>query len=159
MSVLHTKILIDEKKCSIIKARRTKEKFMRKRMIVWMFFTVFAGLLPLIFILYVCQITGTTITYNIVCSEIFFFNIIMSADGLKTLYEIKTDRDLKLTLYATTIFILVCVSVFYGTMLLNNYKDNLGLNLEWTYNVSKILTAFCFVSCASIQFLGGAENE
>lgn len=132
---------------------------MRRRMIVWAFFTVFAGLLPLIFILYVCQITDTKITYNVICSEIFFFNIILSADGLKTLYDIKTERDLKLTLYASTVFILVCVSVFYGTMLLNNYKTDLHLNLESTYRIFLVLTFFCTISCASIQVLGGAENE
>jgi len=46
------------------------------------------------------------------------------ADGLKTLYDVKTERDLKLTLYATMVFMLACVSVFYGTMLLNDYKVN-----------------------------------
>lgn len=131
---------------------------MRRRIISWLFFTVFAGVLPLIFILYVCQITNTPVTYEIVCSEIFFFNIILWADALKTLYDIKTERDLKLTLYATSIFTLVCVSVFYGTMLLNNYKENLELNLGWIYNISIILTFFCVISCASIQVLGGAEN-
>lgn len=131
---------------------------MRRRIISWLFFTVFAGILPLIFILYVCQITNTQITYRIICSEIFFFNIILWADALKTLYDIKTERDIKLTLYATSIFTLVCVSVFYGTMLLNNYKEDLQLNLDWTYNMSIILTVFCVISCTSIQVLGGVEN-
>lgn len=132
---------------------------MKKQIIVWLFFTVFAGVLPLIFILYICQITGTEITYNKICSEIFFFNIILSADGLKTLYGIKTEGNLKLTLYATTILILVCVSVFYGTLLLNNYKGNLDLNMSWTYKVSLFFTLFCIISCTSIQVLGGIENE
>lgn len=131
---------------------------MRKRMIGWCFFTVFAGLLPLIFILYICLITNTKVTYNIICSEIFFFNIILSADGLKTLYDVKTERDLKLTLYATMVFMLACVSVFYGTMLLNDYKVNLNLNLKWTYKISIGFTILCLISCTSIQILGGAEN-
>lgn len=131
---------------------------MRRSIISWLFFTVFVGILPLIFILYVCQITNTKVTYETICSEIFFLNIIMWADALKTLYNIKTERDLKLTLYATSVFTLVCVSVFYGTMLLNNYKENLELNLDWTYNMSIILTIFCVISCVSIQVLGGVEN-
>lgn len=131
---------------------------MRRQIISWLFFTVCAGSLPLIFILYVCQITGTQVTYKIVCSEIFFLNIILWADALKTLYDMKTERDLRLTLYATSIFTLVCVSVFYGTMLLNNYTENLQLNLDWTYNISKMLTVFCVISCVSIQVLGGMEN-
>lgn len=133
---------------------------MRKRLILWGFFTFLAGLLPLVFILYVCKITEREVTYQEICSEIFFFNIILSADGLKTLYDIKPERDLKLTLYAGTIFILLCVSVFYGTMLLNQYNVvQSTLNLEWIFSVSIIFSCFCILSCLAIQILGGIANE
>lgn len=133
---------------------------MRKRLISWSFFTVLAGLLPLVFILYICTITQTVVTYQEICSEIFFFNIILSADGLKTLYDIKQERDLKLALYAGTIFIIVCVSVFYGIMLFNTYnKVQSELDMEWTYFMSLVFSAFCILSCFAIQILGGIEND
>lgn len=132
---------------------------MRKRLILWFFFTLLAGLLPLGFILYICQITQTDVTYQEICSEIFFFNIILSADGLKTLYDIKPERDLKLTLYGGTIFIMVCVSVFYGTMLLNSYSGASSLNLEWTYNMSLIFSGSCILTCFAVQILGGRADD
>lgn len=131
---------------------------MKKRLVAWFYFTFIAGLFPLIFISFTQIIFYKKITYSDICSEIFFFNIILLADSLKTLYDLKTNEKLKLMLYSTTICFLIFVSIFYGIMLMYNYIKNININIVWIYNTSVVITIFCLITCASIQVLGGAEN-
>lgn len=126
---------------------------MFKKLTTWIFFTVFAGLLPIGFKWTVCGMTNIAFTYSSVCSEVFFFNIILSADGLKTLYDIDSEKKLKILLYASLIFVLIIISVVYGILLLNDYKA-LSLNLDSIYYYSKIFTGCCIATNFSIQIIG-----
>lgn len=133
---------------------------MFKKLITWGFFTILAGLLPIGFKWTVFGMTGLVFTYSSVCSEVFFFNIILSADGLKTLYDIDMDnkKNVKILLYATLIFVLIIISAIYGILLLNDYTE-LNLTLDSIYFYSKILTICCVVTNLSIQILGGGDTN
>ena len=71
---------------------------MFKKLIMWFFFTILAGILPIGFKWVVCEITNIDFIYADICSEIFFFNVILSADGLKELYDVDSDKKLKVFL-------------------------------------------------------------
>lgn len=132
---------------------------MFKKLVMWFFFTILAGILPLGFKWVVCGITGVAFTYLSICSEIFFFNVILSANGLRELYDIDSEKKLKILLFASLVFITIIMSTFYGILLLNDYKD-LKLNLDSLHLYSKIFTFFCLIVNLSIQTLGGAvEND
>lgn len=129
---------------------------MFKKLVMWFFFTILAGILPLGFKWVVCGMTGVAFTYSSICSEIFFFNVILSANGLRELYDIDSEKKLKILLFASLIFITIIMSTFYGILLLNDYKD-LKLNLDSLHLYSKIFTFFCLIVNLSIQILGGAN--
>lgn len=132
---------------------------MFKKLVMWFFFTILAGILPLGFKWVVCGITGVAFTYSSICSEIFFFNVILSANGLRELYDIDSEKKLKILLFASLVFITIIMSTFYGILLLNDYKD-LKVNLDSLHLYSKIFTFFCLIVNLSIQTLGGStEND
>lgn len=131
---------------------------MFKKLIMWFFFTILAGILPLGFKWIICGVTGIPFTYSSICSEIFFFNVILSANGLKELYDIDSGKKLKIFLFASLIFITIILSTFYGVLLLNDYKE-LELNLDNIHLYSKIFTIFCLLVNLSIQILGGADQN
>ena len=131
---------------------------MFKKLTMWFFFTVIAGVLPLGFKWVVCDMTNIAFTYSSVCSEIFFFNLILSADGLKELYDIDSDKKIKILLFASLIFIIIILSVIYGILLLNDYKP-MGLKLDWLYKYSVIFTTCCVLINFSIQILRGYEQK
>lgn len=132
---------------------------MFKKLVMWFFFTILAGILPLGFKWVVCGITGVAFTYSSICSEIFFFNVILSANGLRELYDIDGEKKLKILLFASLVFITIIMSTFYGILLLNDYKD-LKVNLDSLHLYSKIFTFFCLIVNLSIQTLGGStEND
>ena len=132
---------------------------MFKKLTMWGYFTILAGLLPLGFKWVVCDMAGKPFTYASICSEIFFFNVVLSANGLKELYDIDSKKKLKILLNATLIFTTIILSVFYGILLLNDYKDT-GLNLEIIYRHSKFFTILCVVVNFCIQIFGGTtEND
>ena len=129
---------------------------MFKRLTMWLFFTIIAGILPLGFKWAVCGITDIPFTYAGICSEVFFFNLILSADGLKELYDVGSDKKIKILLFSSLIFIIIILSTIYGIMLLNDYKS-MDLKLDALYLYSKIFTALCVIINFSIQLLRGNE--
>lgn len=131
---------------------------MFKKLIMWFFFTILAGVLPLGFKWVICGMTEISFTYSSVCSEIFFFNVILSANGLKELYDIDSEKKLKILLFASLIFILIILSAFYGVLLLNDFKD-MKLNLGNIYLYSKIFTFLGLIVNFSIQILGGVDTD
>ena len=131
---------------------------MFKRLTMWFFFTIIAGVLPLGFKWAVCGITDISFTYAGICSEVFFFNLILSADGLKELYDVDSDKKIKILFFASLIFIIIILSTIYGILLLNDYKS-MGLKLDSLYLYSKIFTVFCVVINFSIQLLRGYEQK
>lgn len=131
---------------------------MYKKLVMWFFFTILAGILPLGFKWVVCGMTGIAFTYSSICSEIFFFNVILSANGLRELYDIDSEKKPKILLFASLIFIIIILSTFYGTLLLNDYKE-MELNLANIYLYSKIFTFFCLLVNLSIQILGGVDEN
>lgn len=131
---------------------------MFKKLTMWFFFTIIAGVLPLGFKWVICGLTDIPFTYSGVCSEIFFFNLILSADGLKELYDIDSDKKIKILLFASLIFITIILSVIYGILLLNDYKP-IGLKLDSLYYYSKIFTTCCVLINLSIQILRGYEQR
>lgn len=132
-----------------------KGKDMFKKLTMWFFFTIIAGVLPLGFKWVICGMTEIPFTYSSICSEIFFFNLILSADGLKELYDIDSEKKQKILLFASLIFIIIILSTIYGVLLLNDYKD-MKLNLNAIYSYSKFFTFCCLIINFSIQILGGA---
>lgn len=131
---------------------------MFKKITMWFFFTIVAGVLPLGFKWAICDMVEVPFTYSSICSEIFFFNLILSADGLKELYDVDSDKKQKILLFASLIFIIIILSTIYGILLLNDYK-NLHLNLDAIYLCSKIFTIFCITINFSIQILGGINGN
>lgn len=129
---------------------------MFKKLTIWFFFTIIAGILPLLFRFAIYNITDTAFTYQNICSEIFFFNLVLSADGLKELYDIDSSKNQKVLFYSSLIFTIIILAVLYGFLLLNNYI-NLNLSLYLLYTISKIFTVFCIIINFSIQLLGGAH--
>ena len=97
---------------------------MYKKIVLWIFFTVIAGLLPTGFVLLACNVTNTSFSVDMICSEIFFFDLIMAADGLKEIYSVKRYRKTKVTLFSIMLFVLIILSVIYGILLLNNYAED-----------------------------------
>lgn len=131
---------------------------MFKKLTMWFFFTILAGVLPLGFKWVICRMIEVSFTYSSVCSEIFFFNVILSANGLKELYDIDSEKKLKILLFASLTFITIILSTFYGVLLLNDYRD-MKLNMDSIYIYSKIFTVFCLVINFAIQLLGGVNEN
>lgn len=131
---------------------------MFKKLTMWLFFTIVAGVLPIGFKWVVCEISETPFTYSGICSEVFFFNVILAADGLKELYDVDSAKKLKVLLFASLVFIIIILSTIYGILLLNDYKS-MQLSLNMLYLYSKLFTACCLVINFSIQILGGASNS
>lgn len=130
---------------------------MFKKLTMWLFFTIIAGILPLGFKWAVCGMTGTPFTYDSICSEIFFFNLIISADGLKELYDVDTRKNLKVLLFASMIFVIIIIAVIYGILLLNDCVDDMHLQLETIYSVSGLLTVLCVSISFCIQLVRGEK--
>lgn len=130
---------------------------MFKKITMWFFFTIIAGVLPLGFKWVVCSITGISFRYSSICSEIFFFNLILSADGLKELYNIDNNKKQKILFFASLIFIIIILASIYGILLLNDHMD-MNLKLNSIYSYSKVFTIFCLLINFSIQLLGGVDN-
>lgn len=131
---------------------------MFKKLTIWFFFTIVAGILPIGFKWCICSITKIPFEYSNVCSEIFFFNVILAADGLKELYDVDSGKRLKILLFASLIFIIIILSAIYGILLLQDFKP-MGLSLNSLYSYSKFFTVCCLVINFSIQILGGAEDN
>lgn len=131
---------------------------MFKKLTMWFFFTIIAGVLPIGFKWCVCGITGISFEYHNICSEIFFFNVILSADGLKELYDIDSSKKLKVLLFASLTFIIIILSAIYGILLLHDYIS-IELELDTLYLYSKFFTVCCLVINFSIQILGGVERQ
>lgn len=131
---------------------------MFKKLIMWLFFTIVAGVLPIGFKWVVCKVAETPFTYSSICSEVFFFNVILAADGLKELYDVDSAKKSKVLLFSSLIFIIIILSAIYGILLLHDYKP-MGLRLNLLYLCSKIFTVFCLVISFSIQILGGTSND
>ncbi|OUO77921.1 hypothetical protein B5F53_11950 [Blautia sp. An249] len=131
---------------------------MFKKLIMWLFFTIVAGVLPIGFKWVVCEVAETPFTYSSVCSEVFFFNVILAADGLKELYDVDSDKNLKVLLFASLVFIIIILSAIYGILLLNDYKP-MQLSFNMLYLYSKLFTVCCLIINFSIQILGGVSNN
>lgn len=131
---------------------------MFKKLIMWFFFTIVAGILPLGFKWFICNITETKFTYSSICSEIFFFNLILSADGLKEMYDVDNSKSVNVLLFNSLIFIIIILSVIYGMLLLNDY-EKMKLNLDILYVYSNICTVCCILINLYIQLLGGMNKN
>lgn len=132
---------------------------MFKKIIMWLFFTLFAGILPLILKIIICDIAKCPFTYTVACSEIFFFNVILTADGMKNLYDMDSNKKLRILLFASSIFILIILSTIYGFLLLNDYIQGLNLNIGALFNYSLFFTALCVVINLCILLSGGADED
>jgi len=148
---------------------------MYKKILLWLFFTVIAGLLPIGFIWFACEVTNTVFTSTIISSEIFFFNLLLSADGVKELFSSmliknmheKDNKDerskkkngIKITFLCIEIFVLIILAVIYGIILINNYANNLNLQLDGVYASMKSLTIACVAVSCCIQVIGGVEEN
>lgn len=88
--------------------------------VMWIFFTLLFGLLPLLFLLLSCLINGWMISLQSISSEMFFLTIVLCADILKTLYSANGKRIMKrkTLIYGVSIFILVIASVLYGAIII-----------------------------------------
>lgn len=131
---------------------------MFKKILMWIFFSLIAGLLPLCIKWIICDVLNVQLELSNVCSEIFFFNLILSANGIKEVSVINTTKHKKLLLLLSTtlIFILIILSIFYGILVLNSVKS-IGLNLDHINFYSIILSVFCLLVNLSIQIFGGEQ--
>lgn len=145
---------------------------MYKKIVLWLFFTVVAGLLPIGFIWLACELTNTAFTDTMISSEIFFFNLILSADGVKELFSSmlikkKKNKDssdnknngVKITFLCIEVFVLIIIAVIYGAILINDYSKGLDLQLDVVYASMKKLTVACIAISCCIQVIGGAEGN
>lgn len=88
--------------------------------VIWIFFTLLFGLLPLMFLVLSSLINGWIISLRSISSEMFFLTIVLCADILKTLYSANGERIMrrKTFLYGISIFILIIASVLYGAIVI-----------------------------------------
>lgn len=135
---------------------------MYKRICLWLGFTVTLGIFPLLFILIIKYVTKSEISISVISPELFFFNVMVYADGLKTLYDIKkTEKNKKAkdTLFVSVVILLIFQAVIYGILLLNSNIPNLKLQLELINLLSIIFTVICVILSICIQIVGGLEDE
>ena len=135
---------------------------MYKRICLWLGFTVTLGIFPLLFILIIKYVTKSEISISVISPELFFFNIMVYADGLKTLYDIKkTEKNKKAkdTLFVSVVILLIFQAVIYGILLLNSNISDLKLQLELIYLLSIVFTVICVILSICIQIIGGLEDE
>lgn len=135
---------------------------MYKRICLWLGFTVTLGIFPLLFILIIKYVTKSEISISVISPELFFFNVMVYADGLKTLYDIKkTEKNKKAkdTLFVSVVILLIFQAVIYGILLLNSNIPNLKLQLELINLLSIIFTVICVILSICIQIIGGLEDE
>ena len=117
---------------------------------------------PLLFILIIKYVTKSEISISVISPELFFFNVMVYADGLKTLYDIKkTEKNKKAkdTLFVSVVILLIFQAVIYGILLLNSNIPNLKLQLELINLLSIIFTVICVILSICIQIVGGLEDE
>ncbi len=135
---------------------------MYKRICLWFGFTVILGILPLLFTLIIKYVTKSEISISIISPELFFFNVMVYADGLKTLYDIKkSDKNKKVkdTLFVSVVLLLIFQAVIYGILLLNSNIPNLKLQLDLINLLSIVFTIICVILSICIQIIGGLEDE
>lgn len=135
---------------------------MYKRICLWLGFTVTLGIFPLLFILIIKYVTKSEISISVISPELFFFNVMVYADGLKTLYDIKrTEKNKKAkdTLFVSVVILLIFQAVIYGILLLNSNMPNLKLQLELINLLSIVFTVICVILSICIQIIGGLEDE
>ncbi|EOS26542.1 hypothetical protein C806_01278 [Lachnospiraceae bacterium 3-1] len=135
---------------------------MYKRICLWLGFTVALGAFPLLFILVVKYVTKSEISISVISPELFFFNVMVYADGLKTLNDIKEgekNKKVKTTLFVSVVIFLIFLSVIYGILLLNSNIPTLNLRLGLLNALSVIFTIICIIISGCIQVIGGLEDE
>lgn len=135
---------------------------MYKRICLWIGFTVALGAFPLLFILVIKYVTKSELSISVISPELFFFNVMVYADGLKTLYDIKKsdkNRKAKDTLFVSVVIFLIFQAVIYGILLLNSNIPNLDLQLELINILSVIFAIICVILSICIQVIGGLEDE
>lgn len=135
---------------------------MYKRMCLWLGFTVALGAFPLLFILVIKYVTKSEISISVISPELFFFNVMVYADGLKTLYDIKKsdkNKRAKDTLFVSVVILLIFLAVIYGILLLNSNIPDLNLQLGLINILSIVFTIICIVLSICIQVIGGLEDE
>lgn len=135
---------------------------MYKRICLWMGFTVTLGILPLLFTLVIKYVTKSEITISVISPELIFFNVMVYADGLKTLYNIREsnkNKKAKTTLLVSVVILLIFLAVIYGILLLNSNIPDLNLQLELLNILSIISTIICVILSVCIQVIGGLEDE
>lgn len=133
-----------------------------KRICLWIGFTVSLGIFPLLFVLVMKYVTKNEISIEIVSPELFFFNVMIYADGLKTLYDTKNsenNKEIRTTLFVSTVILLIFLSIIYGILLLNNHIPKLDLRLGIINILSIVFTVICIIVSACIQVIGGLEDE
>ncbi|MCM1045305.1 MAG: hypothetical protein NC417_07330 [Candidatus Gastranaerophilales bacterium] len=131
---------------------------MFKKLIGWFFFTIVAGLLPIGLKIIMFVITERAFMYYDICSEVYFFDIIISANGLNSLYEIDNKSKIKIALFATLVFFIIVLSWVYGVLSLAE-EFHAKLYLEPIYLLSIVFTVCCFIINLSIQLIKGVENN
>ena len=135
---------------------------MYKRICLWLGFTVALGAFPLLFVLVIKYVTKSEISISVISPELFFFNVMVYADGLKTLYDIKkSDKNKKVkdTLFVSVVILLIFLAVIYGILLLNSNIPDLNLQLKLINILSIIFTIICIILSICIQVMGGLEDE
>lgn len=130
---------------------------MFKKLTMWLFYTIIAGILPTALKYLICQIANSPFGFSNMGSEIYFFCLMLSFDGLKNLYDISNDKKYKIFFSASLSFIIIILSVIYGILLLNE-NSKLDLAVDNLYFFSKLFAICCLIISLSIQILGGIEN-
>lgn len=124
---------------------------MFKKFTSWFFFTILAGILPIALKFMFCIMTRTSFKYSDICSEIYFFNIIISSDGLRELYEVDNNNKFKIVASPILLFTIIILSTIYGMILLNGYKLS-KLDYNYIYLISVISTITILIISFGTRF-------
>lgn len=130
------------------------------QMVNWFFFTVVASLIPFLFKFVICGMLGQKIAYSDIGSEVFFFDLIVTANGLKQLNEVENHPKFRKLLFLILMFFMIFLAAMYGILLLNDYKT-LELNSDYMngmYLVSYGFTAIILVLGGVIEWMGGIQQ-
>lgn len=130
------------------------------QMVNWFFFTVIAGLIPFLLKFIIYGMFGQKIACSDIGSEVLFFDLIVTANGLKQLNEVKNHPKFKIFLFPFLMIFMMFLAAMYGILLLNDYKP-LGLDSDFMngmYLVSYGFTAIALVLGGVIEWMGGIEQ-
>lgn len=126
---------------------------MRKKIIIeWIFFSVLVGFISLGLKWIIVRILKNSFSYLDILSELALFNLVLSINGLKDLYESRDITDIKKILFLSLIFFCIAFSVFYALYLIYSY-GSLDLDTYFLYHICIFSSIFCLANNFFVQFL------